>query len=97
MPLKVVSERLGHSSPVFTMDTNQHILPGMEADAANTFAALLSDDLSNGFYPEETVKPRRTRKRTRVQQICNKEGPAACLPWSATCDRAVQEVASGER
>jgi integrase len=54
VPLKVVSERLGHSSPAFTMTTYQHVLPGMQADAADTFAALLRDDASNGFYPEET-------------------------------------------
>lgn len=54
VPLKVVSERLGHSSPAFTMATYQHILPGMQAEAADTFAALLRDPPSNGFYPEET-------------------------------------------
>lgn len=54
VPLKVVSERLGHSSPAFTMATYQHVLPGMQADAADTFAALLAEDVSNGFYPLET-------------------------------------------
>lgn len=43
VPLKVVSERLGHSHPAFTMATYQHVLPGMQADAAATFAALLSE------------------------------------------------------
>jgi len=42
MPLKVVSERLGHSTPAFTMATYQHVLPGMQADAARTFANLLN-------------------------------------------------------
>jgi hypothetical protein len=42
VPLKVVSERLGHSTPAFTMVVYQHVLPGMQRDAANTFAALLS-------------------------------------------------------
>jgi integrase len=41
VPIKVVSERLGHSTPGFTMATYQHILPGMQAEAARTFAALL--------------------------------------------------------
>ena len=41
VPLKVVSERLGHSTPAFTMATYQHVLPGMQADAARTFANLL--------------------------------------------------------
>ena len=39
--IKVVSERLGHSTPGFTMATYQHVLPGMQAEAAKTFAALL--------------------------------------------------------
>ena len=34
VPVKVVSERLGHSSPAFTMSVYQHVLPGMQADAA---------------------------------------------------------------
>lgn len=41
VPFKVVSERLGHSIPAFTMATYQHVLPGMQAQAAATFAALL--------------------------------------------------------
>jgi integrase len=38
MPLKVVSERLGHSSPAFTMTVHQHVLPGMQRDPADVFA-----------------------------------------------------------
>jgi len=37
VPVKVVSERLGHSSPAFTMTVYQHVLPGMQADAARAF------------------------------------------------------------
>jgi integrase len=42
VPIKVVSERLGHSTPGFTMATYQHVLPGMQAEAAKTFAKLLA-------------------------------------------------------
>lgn len=41
VPVKVVSERLGHASPAFTMTVYQHVLPGMQAEAAATFAALI--------------------------------------------------------
>ncbi len=41
VPIKVVSVRLGHSHPAFTMATYQHVLPGMQADAAARFAKLL--------------------------------------------------------
>lgn len=37
VPVKVVSERLDHSSPAFTMTVYQHVLPGMQADAAIAF------------------------------------------------------------
>ena len=42
VPIKVVSERLGHSNPAFTMMTYQHVLPGMQDDAARTYATLLA-------------------------------------------------------
>jgi integrase len=51
VPIKVVSERLGHATPGFTMATYQHVLPGMQAEAARTFAALLAP--STDFYPVE--------------------------------------------
>jgi len=34
---KVVSERLGHSSVAFTLDCYAHVMPGMQADAAELF------------------------------------------------------------
>lgn len=40
--VKVVSERLGHSNIAFTMNTYQHVLPGMQAEAAALFSELLS-------------------------------------------------------
>jgi len=41
VPVKVVSERLGHATAAFTMTVYQHVLPGMQAEAAATFAGLL--------------------------------------------------------
>jgi integrase len=43
-PVKVVSERLGHASPAFTMAVYQHVIPGMQAVAARAFAALIDLD-----------------------------------------------------
>jgi integrase len=43
VPIKVVSERLGHANPGFTMATYQHVLPGMGADAAHRFSQLLTN------------------------------------------------------
>jgi integrase len=41
VPVKVVSERLGHSSPAITMAVYQHVLPGMGAEAAALAAAMV--------------------------------------------------------
>ena len=59
VPIKVVSERLGHATPGFTMATYQHVLPGMQAEAARTFASVIA---STGFNPvEDPVEDAATR------------------------------------
>ncbi|MFN2505793.1 MAG: tyrosine-type recombinase/integrase [Acidimicrobiales bacterium] len=40
VPVKVVSERLGHANIAFTIQTYQHVLPSMQADAARTYERL---------------------------------------------------------
>jgi integrase len=57
VPVKVVSERLGHGNPAFTIDTYQHVLPGMQAEAAHTIESLLDE-----ARPEEAG--RRPGRRT---------------------------------
>jgi integrase len=42
-PIKVVSERLGHSSAVVTMTVYAHVLPSNQRRAANRFDAMLSE------------------------------------------------------
>ena len=42
VPVKIVSERLGHGNPAFTIETYQHVLPGMQADAARIFEQLVA-------------------------------------------------------
>jgi integrase len=41
VPVKVVSERLGHTGVQITMDTYQHVLPTMQQDAADKLNAAL--------------------------------------------------------
>ncbi len=41
--VKIVSERLGHASVAFTLDTYGHVMPGQQADAAATVAKLVND------------------------------------------------------
>ena len=53
VPVKVVSERLGHESPAFTLKQYAHVIPGMQAAAAAAVAELVQDQ-------------RRSRPRSRV-------------------------------
>ncbi len=44
VPVKVVSERLGHANIAITMDTYSHVLPGMDERGASVVARLILDD-----------------------------------------------------
>lgn len=44
--VKIVSERLGHSSPLITWQTYQHVVAGMQTDAAERVASLIFRRLS---------------------------------------------------
>lgn len=41
VPVKVMSERLGHSTPAFTLQQYAHVIPGMQAEAAGAIADLV--------------------------------------------------------
>jgi integrase len=43
VPVKVVSERLGHTKIAMTLDVYAHVLPAMDRDAADRFGRLLTD------------------------------------------------------
>ncbi len=43
VPVKVISERLGHESPAFTLKQYAHVIPGMQAEAAAQIATLVDD------------------------------------------------------
>jgi len=53
VPIKVVSERLGYSTPAFTMATYQHVLPGMQREAARDLRQ--PPRASTGFHPVEVA------------------------------------------
>jgi len=42
VPVKVISERLGHESPAFTLKQYAHVTPGMQAEAAERIAAAVA-------------------------------------------------------
>jgi len=51
--VKVVSQRLGHASVAFTLDTYAHVMPGMEEDAVERLDRLVLPGLAGS---ENVVK-----------------------------------------
>jgi integrase len=43
VPIKVVSERLGHRTIAMTMDVYAHVLPAMDRDAATAYGRLVQE------------------------------------------------------
>ena len=41
VPLKVVSERIGHAQATVTLNVYAHVLPGADADAASLGASVI--------------------------------------------------------
>jgi integrase len=62
VPVKVVSERLGHATPAFTIDTYQHVLPGMQAVAARVFEQLIVGELLPARRMSEKTREKRRKK-----------------------------------
>jgi integrase len=46
IPAKVISERLGHATTAITLDVYSHVIPGMDAQAADAVASLILDGSS---------------------------------------------------
>jgi integrase len=69
VPVKVVSERLGHGSATFTIETYQHVLPSMQTRAVDVISTLLAPP----------VEPSRLKNRRRppnpVEAPTDDEGP----------------------
>lgn len=63
IPVKVVSERLGHAHPSFTIHTYQHLLPGMSAEAAHRFADLIK--------PVDDNRPQSPAKHQLTGRACD--------------------------
>jgi integrase len=43
VPVKVISERLGHASPMITLTVYAHVMPAMQREAATKLAAMVYD------------------------------------------------------
>ena len=42
-PVHVVSQRLGHASPMVTLTVDAHVMPGNQRETADTFARLVRE------------------------------------------------------
>jgi integrase len=63
VPVKVVSEPLGHASPSCTIETYQHPLPDMQAQAALLFEQLVATGTPlSGQSSEKSEKTREKRR-----------------------------------
>jgi len=62
VPVKVVSERLGHATPTYTIETYQHVLPGMQADAARVFEQLIVPGLLPASEPPVEGREKHRKK-----------------------------------
>src|SRR5687767_2342748 len=60
VPVRVVSERLGHAHIAHTIQTYLHLLPGMGADAARTYQRLAAPVPT---AERDTVERRGNRRR----------------------------------
>ena len=63
VPVKVVTERLGHANAAFTIETYQHVLPGMQADAARIIHELLARAGAPDLPPDSDSAPSARSKR----------------------------------
>ena len=58
--VKVVSERLGHASVAFTLDTYAHVMPGMQESAA--------EELDRFLLPEIVISENVVKRLSRCWQ-----------------------------
>lgn len=65
VPVKVMSERLGHATPAFTLQQYAHVIPGMQAEAAAAIANLVRRRPAGVDTPHNSTMMTTTRTSTR--------------------------------
>lgn len=73
--MKVVSERLGHAQIAHTMQTYQHVLPGMQADAADTTERLANPRPRTTTPPKKAPASKTTPKNPPPDKATAKKTP----------------------
>jgi integrase len=67
VPVKVVSERLGHATAAFAIETYQHVMPGLQAEAAATLLIPASPRLLPATTSTASARLKR-REKTASQR-----------------------------
>jgi integrase len=73
VPVKIISERLGHATVAITLDVYSHVIPGMDELAATTVAGLILGDapanrtLDRPIDKPVTSKPSSSERRKEVE------------------------------
>ena len=63
---KVVSERLGHASVAFTLDTYSHVVLGLQEAAAERFDRFISSARVDAVDVSKTLKPLKNRNVAKM-------------------------------
>jgi len=56
--IKIISERLGHSSVRITYDLYSHLMPGMQREAADRLEDVLAENLDTKWAPNQQKSSR---------------------------------------
>ena len=68
--VKIVSERLGHASVAFTMDTYGHVLPGLQQEAASKIDEALRTADPKAEAGRRWAEGRGPKLTRRLQNVC---------------------------
>jgi integrase len=74
VPVKVISERLGHESPAFTLKHHAHVIPGMQAEAAAQVASLVAGAESAYGGGNRPAAPLKRQPTTRISSGAHDAG-----------------------
>jgi hypothetical protein len=68
VPVKVISERLGHATVAITLDVYSHVIPGMDELAATTVAGLILGDAPANRTPNRPIDKPVTSKPSSIER-----------------------------
>ena len=90
---KVVSERLGHASVAFTLDTYSHVVPGLQETAAERFDQFISSTRVDSVDVSKTLERSQNRNVAKGWIGFLKKGGFECEPHrNRTCNLLIKRL-----